>query len=107
MMATDIALSHHEKWDGSGYPNKLKGNDIPLSARIVALADVFDALTTQRPYKEAWPTDEALAEIKKTSGSHFDPELTRLFFSIEPKIRELKKTWDEQETQHGKDYYPD
>lgn len=74
-----IALTHHEKWDGSGYPNGLKGEDIHLYGRITALADVFDALGSDRCYKKAWPLDEVIQEIKAGSGKHFDPRLTDLF----------------------------
>ncbi|MFW5823469.1 MAG: HD domain-containing phosphohydrolase [Marinobacter sp.] len=80
-MAREIALSHHEKWDGSGYPAGLAGEDIPLSGRIAALADVFDALTSERPYKRAWPLDEAVALIRENRGKHFDPALTDLFLA--------------------------
>ena len=75
----DLARSHHEKWDGTGYPAGLKGEAIPLAARIVALADVYDALTTSRPYKQAWPHAEALAWIREQSGKHFDPRLVSAF----------------------------
>ena len=71
----EIALAHHEKYDGSGYPHSLKGTDIPLAARIVAIADVFDALTSVRPYKEAWSLDKALDYVRDQSGKHFDPDL--------------------------------
>ena len=74
-----IALTHHEKYDGSGYPNGLKGDDIPLYGRIVAIADVFDALTSKRPYKKAWLFDEAMQFMKQHSGSHFDPTLVKIF----------------------------
>ena len=74
-IAREIAGSHHEKFDGSGYPNGLKGNEIPLSARIVAVADVFDALTSRRPYKEPWPLEKAVATIQSQAGLHFDPEV--------------------------------
>ncbi len=74
-IARQIAKCHHEKWDGSGYPDGLVGEDIPLPARIVAVADVFDALTNARPYKESWPVEKALEELKRNSGSHFDPYL--------------------------------
>ncbi len=94
-LAADIALSHHEKWDGSGYPQGLVGKEIPESARIVAIADVFDALTTKRPYKEAWSVEKAMAEIQRGSGHHFDPELAELFVSIEPRIREIQKEWSQ------------
>ena len=77
-IATEIALTHHERWDGSGYPNMLKGDEIPLAGRIVALADVFDALTHERPYKEAWPVDKALEEIERQSGRQFDPDLAAI-----------------------------
>jgi putative two-component system response regulator len=71
-VARQIAGAHHEKFDGSGYPKGLKGNDIPLSARIVAVADVFDALISRRPYKEPWPVEKAIATIQFQAGSHFD-----------------------------------
>lgn len=77
----EIADAHHEKFDGSGYPNKLSGTDIPLAARIVAVADVFDALTSKRPYKEAWPIKEALELIKTESGKHFDPVVIDAFIT--------------------------
>jgi len=75
-----FALSHHEKWDGSGYPEGIKGEDIPLQGRICAVADVFDALTTKRPYKEAMPNDQAFGILHEGCGSHFDPRLIDLFF---------------------------
>lgn len=80
-MASDIAQYHHEKWDGTGYPNGLSGTDIPLCARIMALADVFDALISERCYKHAMPVKDALDIIKKASGSHFDPNLARVFLN--------------------------
>jgi putative two-component system response regulator len=79
-MARDIVLGHHEKWDGSGYPFARAGESIPVSARIVALADVFDALTSERPYKMAWPLARAVEYIKANAGKHFDPELVDVFF---------------------------
>jgi len=78
-VAKEIALFHHEKWDGSGYPFGLKSTDIPFSARIVAIADVFDALTSERPYKKAWPFDQAVSHIVGQSEIHFDPDLIRTF----------------------------
>jgi response regulator RpfG family c-di-GMP phosphodiesterase len=78
-MAEEIALSHHEKWDGSGYPGGLNGENIPLTGRIVALADVFDALTTPRVYKDAWGVEEAVAHIRRESGGHFDPKVVEAF----------------------------
>lgn len=80
-MAAMIAYTHHEKWDGHGYPRGLKGEDIPLIGRIAAVADVFDALTSSRPYKPAWPLDAALELMRKNSGSHFDPALIDVFFA--------------------------
>jgi putative two-component system response regulator len=79
VMARDIALSHHEKWDGSGYPRGLAGEDIPLVGRIVALADVFDALTSERPYKKAWSTEAALDYLDAQRRKHFDTHLVDLF----------------------------
>lgn len=85
----EIALAHHERYDGSGYPYALKGNEIPLSARIVAVADVFDALTSVRPYKKAWSVDEAFDYIQAESGKHFDPELVTAICSIRGKIEKI------------------
>jgi putative two-component system response regulator len=92
-MASTIALTHHEKWDGSGYPNGLAGAAIPLEARIIAIADVFDALTTRRPYKEPWTPDAAMAYIADQSGKHFDPELTPLFASLLPQLLDVRNRW--------------
>lgn len=90
-----IAITHHEKWDGSGYPTGLKGEGIPLVGRIVALADVFDALTSERPYKKAWPVDKAIDYIKEMSGSQFDPALVEIFITILPKVQEISETFRE------------
>jgi HD-GYP domain-containing protein (c-di-GMP phosphodiesterase class II) len=81
-----IALTHHERWDGTGYPQGLKGEEVPFVARLTAVCDVFDALISERPYKSAWPLDEALSEIKRQSGRHFDPELVRVFVQQYPEI---------------------
>lgn len=78
-MARIVALTHHEKWDGSGYPKGLEGENIPLVGRITAVADVFDALLSERPYKNAWPLDDAIAFIKEQSGQHFDPTIVEQF----------------------------
>ena len=94
-MAREIALCHHEKWDGSGYPAGLKGDAIPLSARIVTVADVFDALTTARPYKKAWPVEEAIAHLKEGAGHHFDPHLVPLFLAQLPDILAIRERWKE------------
>jgi len=85
-LARQIAISHHEKWDGSGYPHGLKGEEIPLSGRIVALADVFDALTSERPYKKAWSIEAALEYMQNSSGTHFDPTLVEHFIRLLPQI---------------------
>jgi putative two-component system response regulator len=82
-MAERIALTHHERWDGQGYPNGLAGERIPLAGRIAAVADVFDALTHERPYKHAWTVEEAVAEIFHQGGSHFDPAVVRAFASLD------------------------
>lgn len=81
-IAREIARSHHENWDGSGYPDNLIGDKIPLSARIVAVADVYDALTHKRPYKEAWSREKAISEMKDLSGKKFDPEVLDAFLKI-------------------------
>jgi len=86
-LARDIALYHHEKWNGTGYPLGLKGQDIPLSARIVAVADVYDALTGDRPYKTAWPHDKAFEEIVLGSGTHFDPVIVEAFTQCSEQFR--------------------
>ena len=83
-MGEVIALTHHEKWDGSGYPQGLAGEDIPLVARICAICDVYDALVSVRPYKQAWHVDAALAEIERIAGSHLDPGLVELFLEQRP-----------------------
>jgi putative two-component system response regulator len=81
--AAMIALSHHERWDGRGYPAGLRGDATPLPARIVAVADVFDALTHRRPYKEAWPLEQAVAEIRDQSAGHFDPDIVAAFCDLD------------------------
>lgn len=95
-LGSQIALNHHERWDGSGYPNGLSGEAIPIESRIVAIADVFDALTSSRPYKKAWPTEEALDEIKRSTGNHFDPKMVEHFFAVLPKILEVKAYYCEE-----------
>ncbi len=92
-MAADIALFHHEKWDGSGYPHGLSAENIPEAARIVAIADVFDALTSKRPYKEAWTVEDALKVMRQNSGRHHDPRLLEVFLSIMPEILHVKAAW--------------
>lgn len=89
-MARQVASTHHEKWDGSGYPRGLSGKDIPLVGRITALTDVFDALTSERPYKEAWSVEKAITLIKEQSGKHFDPELVEIFLQNIDAICEVR-----------------
>jgi len=86
-MAEEIARCHHEWWDGTGYPGNVSGSAIPLSARITALADVFDALTHDRPYKAAWPIEAALDEIAELKGAQFDPQLADLFIVLVGRLR--------------------
>ena len=93
-LAAEVAMHHHEKWDGSGYPDGLEADAIPESARIVALADVFDALTMKRPYKEPWPIDKVLATLRESAGSHFEPNLVETFITILPDILRIKAEWD-------------
>lgn len=84
-----IAQSHHERWDGAGYPDRLSGTDIPIEARVVAIADVFDALCSERPYKKAWPIEKAYAEILASSGTHFDPTCVAAFTQQWPEIEAI------------------
>jgi putative two-component system response regulator len=88
-MAREIALYHHERWDGAGYPHGLKAEDIPLAARIVSIADVYDALSVKRVYKEALPHEVCVDKIRREAGKQFDPELVEVFLSIEPQIAEI------------------
>jgi putative two-component system response regulator len=94
-MAARIARCHHEKWNGGGYPAGLAGEAIPLEARMVAIADVFDALTSVRPYKSAWSFEDAMQLIRNESGQHFDPVLVEHFLKLEQKIREIQKRWSD------------
>jgi putative two-component system response regulator len=98
-MAEQIALEHHEKWDGSGYPKGLKGPDISLWGRISAIADVFDALTTTRPYKKAFPLDYSLEILEKSRGAHFDPDVVGAFFSIKEEILSIRMKYDEPDSE--------
>lgn len=96
IMAAEIALNHHEKWDGSGYPGGIAGTDIPEAARIVAIADVFDALTVKRPYKERWPVEKAMDSIESAAGTHFDPELIEHFTAIKDTIISIKNSMEDK-----------
>jgi hemerythrin-like metal-binding protein len=93
----EIAQSHHEKWDGSGYPQGLSGEGIPLFARICALVDVFDALTTKRPYKEPWPLAKTLSHIEAGAGSHFDPHLVHVFKQCLPDILKVQSLYGDSD----------
>lgn len=95
-MAAEIALTHHEKFDGSGYPDGTIGEAIPISGRIVAVADVFDALTSPRPYKEAWPLERAFDFIKTGRGSHFDPACVDAFFAVIPEILLIRERFQDE-----------
>ncbi|GAB3486677.1 HD domain-containing phosphohydrolase [Marinomonas epiphytica] len=92
-LARIIALTHHEKWDGSGYPEGLKGEEIPVEGRIIAIADVFDALTSERPYKKAWSVEDAVQLIRDEAGKHFDPELVKVFETCLEEILIIKDRW--------------
>lgn len=95
-MASQIALTHHERWDGTGYPYGLKGEEIPLIGRICGVADVLDALLSQRPYKHAWVLEDAIAEIKRESGHHFDPHLVEHLLSIIPQIERVQGKYSDK-----------
>ena len=91
-LAEKICLTHHEKWDGSGYPRGLRKDNIPLAGRITSICDVFDALISERPYKPAWPIEKALKEIKSKSGTYFDPRLVGLFMRLETDLKRIVQT---------------
>jgi len=103
LLAREIALSHHEKWDGSGYPNGLSGTSIPQSGRIVAVADVFDALSAARPYKKAWPVEASLTWICDRAGRSFDPEVVEHFRRNLPAILAIREQHREKNSQHHTD----
>ncbi|PJA32650.1 MAG: two-component system response regulator [Zetaproteobacteria bacterium CG_4_9_14_3_um_filter_53_7] len=94
-VAAEIAVTHHEKFNGRGYPLGLKGEDIPLRGRIVAVADVFDALTSERPYKKAWPLQEALDLLRRESGEHFDPQCVDAFLTSLDEVQEIMVQYHE------------
>ena len=97
-LAHSVAMTHHEKWDGTGYPNGLSGEEIPIEGRIVALVDVFDALTSERPYKRAWSTEDAINYIMAQSGKHFDPALPPLLQQELPKLLAVQAQFAELDT---------
>lgn len=94
-LAREIALTHHEKWDGSGYPHRTAGEAIPQAGRIVAVADVFDALTSERPYKKAWPLEKAIAYMQEEAGRHFDPAVIECFKACLPQFLEIHQRYAE------------
>ena len=96
-LAAEVALRHHEKWDGSGYPDGIAGKEIPESARIVAVADVFDALSMRRPYKEPWPLDRILKTLREGAGNHLESRLVTAFTDILPDILNIRGIWNERE----------
>jgi len=96
-VASDIALTHHENWDGSGYPDRPKGEDISIFGRIVAIADVYDALSCRRVYKEAWEENEVLEELKKLSGTKFDPEVVDAFFKSLPMLKAIAEKYKDKD----------
>lgn len=95
-LAKSVALTHHEKWNGVGYPKGLKDLEIPLEGRIIAIADVFDALTSVRPYKKEWPVQDAIDLLLKEKGKHFDPNLVPIFIKELPKILKVKQKYAEK-----------
>ncbi|MGE4560202.1 MAG: HD domain-containing phosphohydrolase [Desulfobulbus sp.] len=95
-LARVIALTHHERWNGQGYPARLAGENIPLPGRITAIADVFDALTSDRPYKQAWPMEKAVSLLEEEAGNHFDPNLVPLFLRSLDQIRAIHATYSEK-----------
>ena len=94
-MAREVAGGHHEWWDGSGYPRQLRGDAIPITARIVAVADVYDALTTKRRYKDAWSVEDSFAHLQKGAGSHFDPTCVGAILDARNEILEIQQSKQE------------
>ena len=87
--ALDIPYCHHEKWDGTGYPRGLKDEEIPLGARIFAVIDVWDALSSDRPYRKAWPQEKIIDYVREQTGSHFDPDVVEAFFELLAKMEQI------------------
>ena len=94
-LSHDIILNHHERWDGNGYPNNIAGEKIPLAARIVTLADVYDALISNRSYKKAWREKESIQYLSEQAGHQFDPEIVDIFLSIQDIIQEIRNRYRE------------
>ncbi|WP_240189636.1 HD-GYP domain-containing protein [Azonexus hydrophilus] len=103
----EIARTHHEKYDGSGYPAGLKGRDIPLFGRIVAVADVFDALTSERPYKKTWPLEEALQYLENGRSKHFDPLCVEAFLAGWEDILEIRQQFQDETSPQGSEANPE
>jgi two-component system, response regulator RpfG len=99
-MGALIALGHHERYDGSGYPNGLVGDHIPLSARIVAVADVYDALTSVRPYKKAWASEQAFEYVASQAGRHFDARMVEAFRGMKAQVLEIQNQWRDPPQTH-------
>ncbi len=97
-MAREIALSHHEKWDGTGYPHRLAGTDIPEAARMVAITDVFDALTSERPYKKPWSVEESMQFMNANAGKQFDPQMLQKFTALIPEVQKIRERFAEPVT---------
>ena len=110
VMARIMTMEHHENWDGSGYPKGLKGEEISLQGRIIPVCDVFDALTSERPYKKAWTVEEAMVEIKNLSGAKFEPFLVEKFQHILPEVLKIKASYSDssngQNTEHFAENLP-
>lgn len=100
-IAANIALSHHERYDGSGYPNGLKGDEIPVSARLMAVADVYDALVSPRIYKKAWTHEQAMEELKKEAGTHFDPDVVEALTTFADELPQMYKAFENEEVGDG------
>jgi putative two-component system response regulator len=96
-VGAEIARGHHEKFDGSGYPAGLAGEEIPIFSRIVAVADVFDALTSERPYKKAWPLQEAVDFLRASAGQHFDPQVVQAFFDGWDEVLAIRAQYQDDE----------
>ncbi len=105
-MAYQIAMTHHERWDGTGYPNGLAGEDIPLCGRIVAVADVYDALTSQRVYKPAYSHQQAVEIIREGCGSHFDPAMVCAFLKLEHEFLRIKRDFDDSPAKESSEFLP-
>jgi response regulator RpfG family c-di-GMP phosphodiesterase len=100
-LGAEIAITHHEKWDGSGYPHGLRGTDIPISGRITALIDVFDALGSKRSYKDAWPNDLVAQHVRAGSGIQFDPDLVDLLTSNLEAFKALRQQYPDVDDAHN------